>query len=397
MEYMTRILKYAAGHYNFKFHPLCKGLQLSSLMFADDIVLFCKGEADSMMLLLKSYTLLSNTSGLKANNTKSEAYFGGVQEDLKVDILRVSGFSEGTIPFTDLGLPIQTTRLKRKACECLIERVCSRIHSTSSRHLSYAGRLILIQAVLSSLHSYWASTFIVPIMVIDKIEAICRNYLWDNTTEYKKAPLIAWDSICRTKKEGGLGIKCMDTSNQALIGKLVSWVYKGRDSIRTKWINSNYLKGEDWSTYSPTHNFSWVWRRICSVKNRLKHNFPNGQWAGAPAGYTTASAYEWMRGRLQSVSWHKQVWNKWVIPRHQFLGWTFAKGGLRTNDRLLQMGLSVDAACHLCGQFPESNDHLFFKCEYSKRVIEGVAEATYIRLHDHHLLDWCSSASGSNL
>ncbi|KAL9227846.1 hypothetical protein vseg_003490 [Gypsophila vaccaria] len=187
------------------------------------------------------------------------------------------------------------------------------------------------------------------------------------------------------------------TSNQAMIGKLVSWVYEGRDSIWTKWINSNYLKGEDWSTYTPTLNSSWVWRRICSVKHILKHNFPNGQWVGTPAGYTTASAYVWLRGRLQPVSWHKQVWNKWVLPRHQFLGWIYAKGGLRTNDKLIHMGLLVDADCHLCGQFPESNDHLFFHCEYSKRVIERVAETTHIRLPDTHLLEWCRSATGSNL
>ncbi|KAL9241026.1 hypothetical protein vseg_015186 [Gypsophila vaccaria] len=397
MDYMTRILKYAAANYHFTFHPLCKKMQLASLMFADDILLFCKGEAESIMILLKAYTLFSNTSGLKANTTKSEAYFGGVPEDLKTDILRVSGFSEGTLPFTYLGMPIQTTRLKRRDCECLIEKVCSRIHSVNSRQLSYADRFVLIRAVFSTLHSYWASAFIIPKMVITRIEAICRNYLWDSSTEYRKPPLIAWDTVCRTRKEGGLGVKCLETSNHALIGKLVSWIFEGRDSIWVKWVNTNHLRGKDWAAYSPTPYSSWAWRRICSVKNRLLSNFPNGQWNGTSRGYSTSSAYEWMRGRLPPVSWHEVIWNTWVLPRHQFLGWTYAQGGLRTRDKLVHMGLITDDACSLCGQTNETADHLFFTCTYSSKALAEIAAITTIQIPNQNALQWCSNNNGSSV
>ncbi|XP_074314185.1 secreted RxLR effector protein 78-like [Silene latifolia] len=45
MEYLTRLLAYTTSTMNFKFHPLCRPIKLSSLMFADDMLLFSKGDA----------------------------------------------------------------------------------------------------------------------------------------------------------------------------------------------------------------------------------------------------------------------------------------------------------------------------------------------------------------
>ncbi|KAL9227684.1 hypothetical protein vseg_003343 [Gypsophila vaccaria] len=208
MDYLTRTLKYAANKCEFRFHPMCKDLRLINLMFADDVLMFCKGDAASMMTLLKAFTLFSKTSGLTASKHKSAVYFGGVQEDLRYDILRVSGLTEGTLPFKYLGLPIQTTRLRKKDCASLIDKICHRIHMINPKHISYAGRLVMVKAVLSSLHSYWASTFILPKGVLERIETICRNFLWDSSADYRRVPLVAWSKVCKPKEEGGLGIKC---------------------------------------------------------------------------------------------------------------------------------------------------------------------------------------------
>ncbi|KAL9244375.1 hypothetical protein vseg_018156 [Gypsophila vaccaria] len=191
MDYLTRALAYAAKKQDFNYHPLCKELKLSSLMFVDDVLIFSKGDANSMMILLKAFTTFSKASGLCMNSSKSSAYFGGIPEQLKMDVLRVSGFSEGKFRFTYLGFPIQTTRLKRKDCDNLVEKMCSKIHSYGIRKFSYVGRLVILKSVLTTLHSYWASLFVLPKGVIAKIEAVCRNFLWDNSADYRRAPLVA--------------------------------------------------------------------------------------------------------------------------------------------------------------------------------------------------------------
>ncbi|XP_074318608.1 secreted RxLR effector protein 78-like [Silene latifolia] len=40
MEYLTRLLTYTTSTMKFRFHPLCKSMKLSSLMFANDLLLF---------------------------------------------------------------------------------------------------------------------------------------------------------------------------------------------------------------------------------------------------------------------------------------------------------------------------------------------------------------------
>ncbi|XP_074300853.1 putative mitochondrial protein AtMg01250 [Silene latifolia] len=77
IEYLTRTIKYAAAKYEFRYHPMCKHLQLANLMFADDVLLFRNRDAKSMMLLLQSYSTFSKATGLKISASKSNVYFRG--------------------------------------------------------------------------------------------------------------------------------------------------------------------------------------------------------------------------------------------------------------------------------------------------------------------------------
>ncbi|KAH0695979.1 hypothetical protein KY289_013461 [Solanum tuberosum] len=43
MEYLSRTLKTMSMLPDFRFHPMCKGLNLTHLTFADDLMIFCYG------------------------------------------------------------------------------------------------------------------------------------------------------------------------------------------------------------------------------------------------------------------------------------------------------------------------------------------------------------------
>ncbi|XP_074306120.1 uncharacterized protein LOC141641352 [Silene latifolia] len=293
----------------FGYHPMCKQVQLANLMFADDVLLFCNGDAKSIMLLLQSYSTFSKATGLKISVAKSNAYFRGIPDQLKQDILSVSGFAEGKLPF--------------------------KIHGYGAKKFSYAGRLVLVKAVLTTLHSYWASLFVLPKGILAKVEATCRNFLWDNCADCHRVPLVAWDTVCRPKVEGGLGIKNLELMNKALIGKLVNWIAEDKDTIWVKWVKNNHLKGQTWLQYKPSTNTSWVWRRICRVKQDLAADYTNGAWDIQGAGFCTASCYQWLLRSRPKISWGSVVWNEWVVPKHQFMGWLLAHGAFRTKDKLI--------------------------------------------------------------
>ena len=71
MEYLLRMLLKMSELEKFKFHPRCKAIRLTHMCFADYLILCCKGDITSVVLMLRAFKLFFETSGLKANVKKS--------------------------------------------------------------------------------------------------------------------------------------------------------------------------------------------------------------------------------------------------------------------------------------------------------------------------------------
>ncbi|XP_074277491.1 uncharacterized protein LOC141601122 [Silene latifolia] len=162
-----------------------------SLAVNDDLLLFCKGDAVSIMWILRVFSTFSAASSLSMNKTKLEIYFNVVNNETMESILQVSGFHTGALPFKYLGVPISSKKLTKSKEKKLTDRIVARIRGWGTRHLSYAGRVVLVNSVLTTLHSYWASLFLLSSRLMNKINAICRNSLWSGTSEFKKVPNIS--------------------------------------------------------------------------------------------------------------------------------------------------------------------------------------------------------------
>ncbi|XP_074315517.1 uncharacterized protein LOC141651715 [Silene latifolia] len=363
-----------------RYHPLCKSLKLTHLLFADDLLMFCKGDVQSIMLLLRALSTFSASSGLRVNASKSEVVFNGVAASLKLDIIQVSGFQECSLPFKSWGIPVQAVRLKRSDCKVLIEKIVCRIRGIGARKLSYAGRLILINSVLNTLHNYWASIFLIPKGVISRIEIICRNFLWAGDAEYQRVPLVAWKKVCCSKKEGGLGVKDARVWNIATVGKLVNWIYTKADRLWVLWIDHVYMKGIDWNSYQPPPDSNWNWRNICKVRTMLAAGFQGTQWLASPNGYTVTSGYQWIQGTHPPVHWYKDVWDGWATPKHSLIGWLIKHEALNTRAKLFSLGLCNTNRCVLCEKEEEGHGHLFGSCDYSSKVVAVLEDWLHINL-----------------
>ncbi|XP_074271216.1 uncharacterized protein LOC141595142 [Silene latifolia] len=123
MEYLSRILSVVSNQDDFTFHPLCGPLKLNHLLFYDDLLMFSKGNASSIMWLLKAFSSFSKASGLCLNKEKSDIYFKGVQGSLMNDIMQVSGLRKGDLPFKYLGVPISSKKLSMNEGMQLTDRV----------------------------------------------------------------------------------------------------------------------------------------------------------------------------------------------------------------------------------------------------------------------------------
>ncbi|XP_074313968.1 uncharacterized protein LOC141649171 [Silene latifolia] len=174
----------------FRFHPLCQRIKLNHLCFADDLVMFCKGERKSIELMLNAFNYFSKASGLTMNKGKSNFYCNGVDAQLIDEVVNLTGMKKGTVSFKYLGVNVSLKRLSVQDYTCLVDKVVDMIRGLRARKLSYAGRVVLIQSVLSSLHSYWSRIFIIPKTVTRKIEAICRTFLWHGSDNKDSPSLV---------------------------------------------------------------------------------------------------------------------------------------------------------------------------------------------------------------
>lgn len=92
MEYFTRLMGVAASMKGFEYHVQCKSLQLTHPCFADDVLVFCKGEFESVLLLLRALKIFSNVFGLQINAAKSNIYCANVEPQCIADLCELTGY-----------------------------------------------------------------------------------------------------------------------------------------------------------------------------------------------------------------------------------------------------------------------------------------------------------------
>lgn len=144
----------------------------------------------------------------------------------------VLGCQIGTMPFTYLGLPLETTRPTVRDLMPLVDRIKRRL-TTTAIWLSYGERLQLINSALSSTLSFVMCVLKVPLKLIDAFDRARRHCLWRKVLFFfehwrkvldrdaRTHSLAAWDLVCRPKQKEGLGIIDLKVQNNALLLKFL--------------------------------------------------------------------------------------------------------------------------------------------------------------------------------
>jgi len=83
----------------------------------------CRGDKNSVQVLLQQLMLFGQTSSLHINISKSPIYFGGVTDRLQQSILADIGLSIGVFPFRYLGVPLSPHRLLASKYSPLIHKL----------------------------------------------------------------------------------------------------------------------------------------------------------------------------------------------------------------------------------------------------------------------------------
>ncbi|XP_019262453.1 PREDICTED: uncharacterized protein LOC109240278 [Nicotiana attenuata] len=109
MEYLSRQLNELKEDRLYQFHPKCAKLGITHLSFADDLLLFAKGNLSSINALYKCFRQFSEASGLQANLVKRKNSISQICAVWNSSILG------SVIPYSCKG---------SENCRCLLQKLC---------------------------------------------------------------------------------------------------------------------------------------------------------------------------------------------------------------------------------------------------------------------------------
>lgn len=179
------------------------------------------------------------SSGLKVNYHKSCLIPINTDLEKAAYLAQIFGCMVGSFPFTYLGLPMGLTKPQVKDYAPLMCRIERRL-SASSQLLSYAGRLQLVNSILSSLPTYYMCSLKLPVAVVEIIDKYRKNCLWRGSDFRKKGyNLAAWNLVMKPKEKGGLGVINLSLQNDALLLKHLDKFFNKAD---IQWVNLIWAK-----------------------------------------------------------------------------------------------------------------------------------------------------------
>ncbi|KAJ0493649.1 putative RNA-directed DNA polymerase [Helianthus annuus] len=208
------------------------GPTITHLSYADDVMFLCEWSIQNAVNIHRMLRCFSLLTGLNGNLQKSKVYGVGVSDS---DINEVAGIFKcevDTFLFTYLGLPIGANMKRAKHWEPIIKRFQKRLNGWKAKTLSFAGRVTLAKSVLGSLSSYFLGIFKVPKVVLKTLEGIRRKFVWEQVGNKNKICWFRWGKMLRSKRQGGLGIRGLESFNLAMVAK---WWWRIREDLNQLW------------------------------------------------------------------------------------------------------------------------------------------------------------------
>ncbi|XP_039005550.1 uncharacterized protein LOC120132944 [Hibiscus syriacus] len=356
MHVLSKMLNLAATKRVFGYHPKCKRIGLTHLSFADDLMIFCKGNADSIMGILIVLDHYNEISGLHLNSSKCEIFIAGCSSRTLDFFQQITGLKNGSLPVRYLGIPLVTRKLTEKYCAVLIDKIKQRLHHWSNRDLSYAGRLELIRSVLFSVSNYWYRHLILPHSILLKVDQLCSRFFWKGEEKAVAGARVNWEFIYFLKAEGGLGLKNTKTWNKACTIDLIRKILVGDGSLWVAWLKFYIFKEHEFWNYVAGSNVRWNINRMLKMHPTVFPIFSTSD------SLRLRDIWDSIRNKREKVSCHKLIWFPLHIPKFSLIAWMALLNRLPTRDRLLKMGINTEWTCVNCSNDQETRNHLFTQC-----------------------------------
>ncbi|KAK3220389.1 hypothetical protein Dsin_014359 [Dipteronia sinensis] len=227
-------------------------VHITHLQFADDTILFVEPNMDYIRNVKRILRCVELVSGLKINFHKSCLVRVGKSGHTNGKWSEAFRCAESSLPILYLGLPLGGNPKREDFWRPVINKVNQRLAPWKRGCISKGGRLILIRAVFSSLPNYFMSVFSIPVGVAGKIEKLQRGFFGGDGAIKRKVHAVDWDTVCKRKNHGGLGIGRVLEKGLSLLAK---WIWRFGREDSSLWKNVICAK------YGPSlSDLRWDWQ-----------------------------------------------------------------------------------------------------------------------------------------
>ena len=158
-EGLSRALRASRDEGRFSGIQIAPNLNITHLLFVDDVLIFCLGTKGDSRALQEILELFTKATGMEINSGKSSLTTHLLRPEEEAVITRffpynTSGLDEG---LKYLGFSLKANLYRKQDWYWLVGKVEKRLMVWSHKWLSRAGRLVLVKSILEAIPVYWMS------------------------------------------------------------------------------------------------------------------------------------------------------------------------------------------------------------------------------------------------